>query len=203
MEDATATRSDFSPKRGFLMPKPVSWSYRTHEIRERVQHSKTQTWTRRDIEDLFEVKRATAQTLMKAIGGVQNIGGTHLLDREALLEFLEQTIAADDVSGAVRSRRQEAAPSPQPRRLTISLPNDLKSVMAADLPSNIELSPGRLTISGKGSEGIINDLYLLAQAMQNDLGSIQARLDPMPERKEVGDPELRRLFASLARKERK
>ena len=185
------------------MPKPVSWSYRTYEIRERVQHSKTQTWARRDIEDLFEVKRATAQTLMKAIGGVQNIGGTHLLDREALLEFLEQTIAADDVSVAVRSRRQEAAPSPQPRRLTISLPNDLKSVMAADLPSNIELSPGRLTISGKGSEGIINDLYLLAQAMQNDLGSIQARLDPMPERKEVGDPELRRLFASLARRERK
>jgi hypothetical protein len=75
--------------------------------------------------------------------------------------------------------------------------------MAADLPSNIELSPGRLTISGKGSEGIINDLYLLAQAMQNDLGSIQAWLDPIPERKEVGDPELRRLFASLARRERK
>ena len=94
------------------MPKPVSWSYRAHEVRERVRHSKTQTWTRRDIEDLFEVKRASAQTLMKAIGGIQNVGGTHLVDREVLLEFLDQTIAADDVSGAVRSRREEAASPP-------------------------------------------------------------------------------------------
>src|ERR1035438_7096825 len=82
---------------------------------------------------LFEVKRASAQTLMKAIGGIQNVGGTHLVDREVLLEFLDQTIAADDVSGAVRSRREEAAPPPQPKRMKFSLPGELKSVMAADL----------------------------------------------------------------------
>jgi hypothetical protein len=179
------------------MPKPVSWSYRAHEVRERVRHSKTQTWTRRDIEDLFEVKRASAQTLMKAIGGIQNVGGTHLVDREVLLEFLDQTIAADDVSGAVRSRREEAAPPPQPKPMRFSLPGELKSVMAADLPENIELMPGRLTISGRVSEEIIEALYLLAQALQNDLGTIQVLLDPLPERPQVADSELRKLFADL------
>ena len=179
------------------MPKPVSWSYRAHEVRERVRHSKTQTWTRRDIEDLFEVKRASAQTLMKAIGGIQNVGGTHLVDREVLLEFLDQTIAADDVSGAVRSRREEAASPPQPKRMKFSLPGELKSVMAADLPENIELMPGRLSISGRGSEEIIEALYLLAQALQNDLRTIQGLLDPLPERPQVADNELRKLFADL------
>jgi hypothetical protein len=183
------------------MPKPVSWSYRAHEVRERVRHSKTQTWTRRDIEDLFEVKRASAQTLMKAIGGIQNVGGTHLVDREVLLEFLDQTIAADDVSGAVRSRREEAAPPPQPKRMKFSLPGELKSVMAANLPENIELVPGRLSISGRGSEEIIEALYLLAQALQNDLGTIQGLLDPLPERPQVADNELRKLFADLEMRE--
>jgi len=125
------------------------------------------------------------------------VGGTHLIDREVLLEFLDQTIAADDVSGAVRLRREEAAPPPQPKRMKFSLPGELKSVMAADLPENIELMPGRLSINGRGSEEIIEALFLLAQALQNDLGTIQGLLDPLPERPQVADSELRRLFAGL------
>jgi hypothetical protein len=81
--------------------------------------------------------------------------------------------------------------------MKFSLPGELKSVMAADLPENIELMPGRLSIKGRGSEEIIEALYLLAQALQNDLGTIQGLLDPLPERPQVADNELRKLFADL------
>lgn len=183
------------------MSKTISWSYRLHEIRERVERSKIQTWSRRDIEDLFEIKRASAQSLMKAIGGIQNIGGTHLVDRDNLLEFLSRSIESDDLSGVVQRRRLEAGPAPKTRPLAISLPAELRSVMAADLPAQIQLEAGRLTITGADSEEILETLCLLAQAMQNDLGTIQSLLDPLPVPPPVEDDDLRQLFHDLAKRE--
>jgi hypothetical protein len=183
------------------MPKPVSWSNRIYDIRQRVRNAKLQTWSRRDIEDLFEVRRATAITLMKSIGNLQIIGGTHFVDRANLLEFVEQAEQAEDLTGSVRSRRLEAGPAPKPSKLNYSLPTELKTVMALDLPKNIRLEEGRLTITGADSAEVIAGLYALAQALQNDLGSIQAQLDPVPKRREVGNDELRSFFAQLERKE--
>jgi hypothetical protein len=184
-----------------IVSKTISWSYRLHEIRERVERSKIQTWSRRDLEDLFEIKRASAQSLMKAIGGIQNIGGTHLVDRDSLLEFLSRSIESDDLSGVVQRRRLEAGPVPKTRPLAISLPTELRSVMAADLPAQIQLEAGRLTITGADSEEILEALCLLAQAMQNDLDSIQSLLDPLPVPPPVEDDDLRHLFRDLAKRE--
>lgn len=176
------------------MPKPISWSYRIHEIRDRVARSKLQSWGRRDLENLFEIKRASAQSLMKAIGGIQNIGGTHLIERDALLEFLERSIASDDLSTTVQQSRLESGPAPKPKRLTFSLPPELRSVMAADLPATIRLESGRLTVEGADSVAILESLYLLAQAMQNDLNTVQQMLDPPPQPPLVEDDDLRNLF---------
>jgi len=177
--------------------KPISWSYRIHEIRTRVEHSKLQSWSRRDLEDLFAVRRASAQSLMKTIGGIQNIGGTHLVDRDALTEFLDRSIASDNLSATVQERRIESGPVPRPKRLTFSLPPELRTVMVADLPVCIQLDPGRLTITGVGSVEILESLYLLAQAMQNDIDSVQQRLDPPPMPPAVADDDLRNMFRNL------
>lgn len=176
------------------MPKPISWSYRLHEIRERVARSRVQSWSRRDIENLFEVKRAAAQGLMKTVGGVQVIGGTHFVDRDALLAFLERSIASDNLSETVQQQKLEAGPAPRPRRVVFSLPPELRTVMAADLPETIRLEPGRLTVEGADGLAIIEQLYLLAQALQNDLDSVQQQLDPPPVRPDVEDEELRAMF---------
>ena len=53
------------------MAGPVKWSRDLHPIRERARNARIETWGRKDIEDLFGVGRATAQTLMKAIGEIQ------------------------------------------------------------------------------------------------------------------------------------
>jgi hypothetical protein len=183
------------------VPKPISWSNRLHEIRDRVERSRIQTWTRRDVQSLFEVKRASAQMLMRTIGGIQNVGGTHLVDRETLLEFLDRSLASEDLSTTVHSRRLQAGPPPQPKQMTFALPKDLRCLMADDLPARIRLTQGQIIITGEDSEQIIEGLYLLAQALQNDLGTIQSMLDPLPPQLQVQDEELRTLFAHLAQRE--
>lgn len=180
------------------MPKPISWSYRIHEIHERVERSKLQSWSRRDLEEVFEVKRASAQSLMKAVGSIQNIGGTHLVDRSALLEFLDRSIHADNLSETVQKSRLESGPAPKnPQKLTFSLPPELRTIMAADLPERIQLAPGRLTITGQDSIEIVESLYLLAQAMQNDLDSVQSQLDPPPTPPQIAEEDLRKGFKNL------
>ncbi len=126
------------------MAKTHSWAPRAPEILARVAASSRQSWRRIDIERLFEVKRATAQTLMKLIGGLHLVGATHLVDRSSLLSFLEEVLETPTVGEGVARRWLAAEPAPDRRglrQLHTALPVDLHSIMARDLPSNS--SPAR------------------------------------------------------------
>ena len=149
-----------------------------------------------DIEQLFGVGRATAQTLMRAIGEVQPVGGAHFVERSSLLSFLDAMIEAPNFDQALRSRVREADVPPSPKPLRIALPADLRSIMFRDLPANISLTPGRLEITAPSAEAMLESLALLAQAMQNDLDSVRAKLDP-PVGSQPVDEELQALFAAL------
>jgi hypothetical protein len=182
------------------LAKTISWSDRAYNIRERVSRSSLQTWRRRDIEDLFEVKRASAQNLMRLVGNVQSIGSTHFLDRSALLLFLDEVVAADRVSEAVAKRLVVTEPTPSRRSrkmLRFALPRELRSVMAKDLPSNIEVSAGSLRIRGADAMEIVRSLHLVAQALQNDLDTMQSLLDPPVPQPQVDDSEIRSMFERL------
>ncbi|RRA49254.1 hypothetical protein D1Y84_14215 [Acidipila sp. EB88] len=74
---------------------------------------------------------------MRAIGEVQNIGGTYLVSRSALLRYLEAVDSADDLTAAHRERLLFAEPVPRPRSLKVDLPEDLHAVMLRDLPPEI------------------------------------------------------------------
>ncbi len=178
------------------MARPVKWSRDLHLIREKAQHSRTETWSRQDLEQLFNIARASAQSLMKAIGEVQSVGGAHFVERASLLSFLDEMLAAPSVEAGVNSRLLNAAPPPAPRPLRVSIPADLRHVMMRDLPGNIQLSPGRLEITAESALGIVESLALLARAMQNDFAHIQAALEPATGSSAV-DGELRKLFTQL------
>ena len=128
------------------MPRPVKWALDLHLLRERAGTSRTETWSRQDIEHLFSVGRVTAQSLMKAIGNIQTIGATHFIDRASLIAFLDAMIAAPSVEDGLRARLTEAEPAPTRRRMKVSLPQDLRHAMLPDLAPNIALSAGRLEI---------------------------------------------------------
>lgn len=179
------------------MARPVKWCRDLHSIRERAANARTETWGRLDIERLFDVGRATAQSLMKAIGEVQPVGGAHFVERTSLVAFLESMINAPDFEEAFRSRMREADAPPSSKPLRVALPADLRSVMLRDLPANISLSPGKLEITADSTVGMLESLAILAQAMQNDLPRVQAVLDPPAIPPHVEDEELRALLMEL------
>lgn len=93
------------------MPRPVKLAIDLHLLRERASTSRTETWSRPEIEHLFSVGRATAQTLTKTIVQVQTIGSTHFVDRPALLNFLDAMIASPSVEEGLRGRLVEVSQS--------------------------------------------------------------------------------------------
>lgn len=180
------------------MARPVKWSRDLHPIRERALRSATETWSRQDIEHLFDIGRASAQNLMKAIGEVQTIGGTHFVDRTSLLGFLNEMGAADSLEDALRSRLDKAIPVSRPANLRQSLPEDLRNAMLVSLPPNVSLSTGEVRITGKGAEEVVSGLLHLARVMQEDLPAVRLALDP-PRGPARIDDELRKLFKCLRR----
>jgi hypothetical protein len=154
------------------LARPVKWIARLHEIRQRVLNSKIETWDRQAIENLFDVRRVTAQSLMRAIGELSNVAGAHLTSRASLLDFVDHVLAADDMDLAVRTRIDTAAAAPsQKKGLRLPIPDELRSVRLADLPKQIKIAPGLLTIEGAGAFEILTHLAVLARALDNDLDS--------------------------------
>ena len=179
------------------LPRPLKWSRDLHPIRERAQRSKTETWSRQDLENLFNVGRATAQTLMKAIGDVQSVGAAHFIDRASLLAFLDEMIAAESVDEAMRKRLLEAEAPPAPKSLRVPIPTGLRNVMLRELPDNIKISPGHLEITALTAVGMLESLVLLAQAMKNDLDQVKALVEPPKSSDAPSSAELQSFFRSV------
>ena len=160
------------------MARPVKWSRDLHLLRERATRSRTETWSRQDIEALFGIGRASAQSLMKAIGEVQAVGGAHFVERPALVGFLDAMLAAPSVEEALRQRLLEAEAPPKPKALRVSLPEDLRRARLPDLPANISLAPGRIEITADTAVGMLESLVALAMVMQNDLDRFREAIEP-------------------------
>lgn len=183
------------------MARPVKWSRDVHPIRERAARSRTETWSRQDIERLFGISRASAQNLMKAIGEVQAVGGTHFVARASLLAFLDHMVAAESIGEALRSKQESAQPVSRPSALRISLPEDLRGGTLKDLPDSVTLSPGEIRVTGANAEGVIEGLLILAQVMQNDLDAVRLKLVPPPGQEPLNE-ELRSLLATMREHQR-
>ena len=144
-----------------------------------------------------------AQNLMKLIGGLHVVGLTHVVDRSDVLEFLDSVISSDSISDGVLARQLAKEPTPRIQPLKLSLPADLRTITCRDLPTNIRLAPGELTITGQTAETIVEALMMLAQALTNDLGTAVDLLEPPTPSLEVETSELRDLFARLEADEQK
>jgi hypothetical protein len=185
------------------MAKSISWASRAPGIWNRIQASSRQSWRRGDIKRLFEVKRATAQTLIKLIGEVHLVGGTHVLDRSSLLGFLEEVLAAPTVAEGV-ARRWLAAEPLRAAAASASCTPHCPPTSNRSWPAICHL-PSRSNPARSSSPAPARDLWrnrLLAQALQNDLGTIQTMLDPPPRAPSVEQDELRVMFARLRQDER-
>lgn len=177
------------------MPRPVKWARDLHAIRERAANSTVEAWSRVDIEKLFGVGRATAQTLTRAIGEVNPVAGAHFVDRSSLLAFLDEMIAAPSVEDGLRTRLTQAPSPPRRRPLKVALPRDLQAKLARDLPDHIRISTGMLTIHASEMDLLLGSLVLLAKTLECDYEGVQERL--APPRAPADDDALRSLVERL------
>lgn len=163
------------------MARPVKWSRDLHPLRTKAAQASTETWSRTDIEHLFGIGRASAQSIMKAIGQVEVVGGAHFVERPRLLDFLDEMIAAPSVEESLRRRVAEAEPPPKSKTLRVSLPMDLRRAMLPDLPPNVLLTPGRIEIQASTAVAMLESLLTLAMVMQNDLDRFKAVIETVAE----------------------
>ncbi|RZU29056.1 hypothetical protein [Edaphobacter modestus] len=185
------------------MPRKIKWRHDIHTILSTVRNSKIETWTRANVEWAFCVSRGSAQTIVKAVGDVQDLGGKHVVSRSSLLAYLEAMINADDLHLAHKTRLDTYEPVPKVKGLQIKVPDDLRTIMVRDLPPEVTLEPGRIEILGANSEMLVERLLLLAMALQNDLETAAQRMDPPRRHSERIDDELRAMFQDLAEREQR
>jgi len=157
------------------MPKLPSWYLRVPEILRQLRTPGAPPFLDRPaMEALFAVRRRQAIRLLGAAQGYQ-VGKTFVVDRQALLDFL-QAIEKSGAAPAARARKRrvaaaltEVANYAEAQRIEVRTSPDALRRRPADLPAAIDLiAPGKLQISFHGAEDLLAHLVELASAASND-----------------------------------
>ena len=108
------------------------------------------------------------------------MGKTFLVERQALVEFLEGLEHSGAAPGArarkqrVSAALQEVADHAAAQRIEVHARPDVLRRRAADLPAGIELvGPGRLQISYQSAEDLLAHVVELAAAATNDFAAFR------------------------------
>jgi uncharacterized protein Yka (UPF0111/DUF47 family) len=176
------------------MPRPVSWLPRLHEIRRSIANSVRSHYDRRDLEQLFELQPRAAQKLIELLPTVQ-VGTSHLVEREALGEFLDRVRDCEDTQTLFEQIRRDKAPVSR-RKVRSLVRRDIEPIRLASLPSSIRLSRGQLELSFQTIEELAQTMYALARVIESD-GDELARQFEFHEDAEDGAP-MRAEYVTLA-----
>ncbi len=181
------------------MPRPLSWLSRLHEIRRSVANSVRSHYDRRDLQSLFELQPRAAQKLLELLPTVP-VGTAKLVEREALLTFLDRVREAEDTSRLMEEIRQERA-APSRKKIRSLVRRDTDPVSLSSLPESIGLSRGRLEVSFRSVVELAEAMYWLAQMLETEEFAREFEPEPpaLPEAEDAG--EIREIFAELERME--
>ncbi|MBB5060998.1 hypothetical protein HDF16_005734 [Granulicella aggregans] len=183
------------------MPRPISWLPRLHEIRRSVANSVRSHYGRRDLEQLFELQPRAAQKLFEMLPTVK-IGTSLLVEREALVVFLDRVREAEDVGALFEQVRAEKAGVSR-KKVRALVPRDTEPATLSSLPESIALSRGRLEVSFATVEQLAEAMFALARVLETDVDAFAQAYEPEmpPEVPEVA-LEIDALFAELEAMER-
>jgi len=168
------------------MPRPISWLPRLHLIRRMVTSSVRSHYDRRELETLFELQPRAAQKLTEMLPSVR-VGTSRLIEREALVRFLDRVQDADDVALLFDQIRAEKTLASR-RKLRSLVRRDLEPVSLTSLPDSIQLSRGRLAVDFTTVEQLAENLLLLARILESEGDEFAAayEISPEPERDPAG-----------------
>lgn len=178
------------------MPRPISWLPRLHEIRRSVANSVRSHYGRRDLEQLFELQPRAAQKLFEMLPTVK-IGTSLLVEREALVIFLDRVREAEDVTTLFDQVRAENAGVSR-KKVRALVPRDTEPATLSSLPESIALTRGRLEISFATVEQLAEAMFALARVLETDVDAFAQTYEPeMPPEVPEDVIEIDALFAEL------
>jgi hypothetical protein len=181
------------------MARPVSWLPRLAALVRSVSESVRSHYASGDLERLFEIQPRSAQMLMNLLPTVR-IGKSLLVEREALAGFLTRLADAEDPAAELAAMRAGGKPPTVRRKLRDLVPRDIDAGLT-ELPPNVALEPGSLTVRFATVEELASSLWRLASLLQEDLEGFAARYEPAREADagETAEDELERAHAAFIR----
>jgi hypothetical protein len=162
------------------MPKQVSWLPRLADIRKTVEASPRSPYTRRDIQRLFQLQPRAALNLMDTMpkGKVGGKTTPNLVEREALIDYLEEVRVNEDITALNIKRRAEFEKTPRkaPRSL---VRRDLAPVDMTSLPEWIALRRGELHVMFQTTTQLTEGMLLLARILESACDQFAERYEPL------------------------
>lgn len=168
------------------MARPIEWFQHLPRILAELEAlAEPHLLNRHAIQALFRVERRNAQYLMTRFGA-QRLGNALFLERGPLLAALRDYSQQDHVErrqlhhDRVRDVISQRRADLQLSRITL---RETQPVPLADLPSSINLGPGRLSIDFRGAVDLLSQLLELSQAIGADFEHFERMLnqDPLSE----------------------
>jgi hypothetical protein len=181
------------------MARPVSWLPRLSGLVRSVSESVRSHYASDDLERLFEIQPRSAQMLMNLLPTIR-IGKSLLVEREALAGLLARLADAEDPAAELAAVRAGGKPPGVRRTLRDLVPRDIDAGLT-ELPHNVVLEPGSLTVRFADVEELASSLWHLAALLQDDLKGFAARYEPVREADagETGEDEMERAHAAFIR----
>jgi hypothetical protein len=183
------------------MARPVSWLPRLPVLLRSVSESVRSHYASGDLERLFEIQPRAAQMLMGLLPTMR-IGKSLLVEREVLAGLLARLADAGDPAAELAALRARGKPPTVRRRLRDLVPRDIDAGLV-ELPDNVALEPGSLTVRFATVEELASSLWRLAALLQEDLDGFAARYEPAREADadagETGEDEMERAHAAFIR----
>jgi hypothetical protein len=150
---------------------------------------------RRRAEELFDLRRSAAHELLRRFGAERH-GNSLAINRGRLMARLRE---AQEHPGwrwererrqAIRNRIETLRPIPRKSQVpvTTELQSQMDAIPSTGLPSTIRFVPGQLTIACRDMGHLVQQLVLLAKALDSDYEGLQPQVESVPARKPI-DPE--------------
>ena len=148
------------------MAKPISWLKRAPEIRIEVGRAKNSHFDRKDIQRIFELQPRAANALMEAMPRVR-YGTGHIVGGEALVELLDDVLAAPDVPAMIEARRAANLYVSRRKPRTVVLKEKLGNGLAS-LPDCVSLTRGKILIQCDTTFEAVEAMMILISNTQGD-----------------------------------
>ena len=158
------------------------WYGRTFDIYETVENSHRKHYGREDIEDVFQVSRATAGRLLVRFGA-NKIGNIRVLERNKLLSGLQGILRSprwrdeQDTTQERWRRIRELRPAGRVIRYNDPDRPPVPPMHIEDLPATIELRPGECVIKCSSTQDLMEQLIELVQLLNRNYDDVAHVLD--------------------------